>query len=170
MTWVEGCPSLNFSLNGKIYQVSVFCTSCHFQKSYRGSDNGISNLNQYELTLACLQLGSYSLEAASPQQTATDISKREKAGKGALFNPSAVLPTQHSEKLVETKRERKLMEATASFPIPSNLLKQCSHVACGRNLCSSRLKIIRRCENWAADQVPRYKHRRKRDDPSNNMS
>lgn len=123
MTWVEGCPSLNFSLNGKIYQVAVFCTSCRFRQSYRGSDNGISNLNQNEPALACLQLRSYSLEAGSRQQTATDISKREKAGKGALFNPSAVLAMQHDEKLVETKRERKLMEAAASFPIPSNLLK-----------------------------------------------
>lgn len=71
-----------------------------------------------------LQLGGRSL-----QQTAKAVLKREKSGKGAVFHLSAVLVTQHRENLVETKRGGELTAAVAaSFPIPSNLSKQCSHV------------------------------------------
>lgn len=130
MTRAEGGPLLNFGINGELYQAVALCTSCHFQQSYQGSDNGISNLNQYELTLACLQLGSYSLEAASLQETATAISKKEKDGKSAVFYLGAVLVIQHNENLVKTKRDRDFAAAEASFPSPFNLSKQCSHVAC----------------------------------------
>lgn len=56
---------LYFSINRKFYQAVVLCASHHFQQSYRGSDIGLSNLKQYELVLACLQLERYSLEPAS---------------------------------------------------------------------------------------------------------
>lgn len=143
MTRAEGYPSLGFGINVKLYQVTVLCTSCRFGQSYQGSDNGISNLNQYEVALACLQLGSYSLEAASLRDIATAVLKIEKAGKGAVFHLNAVLVMQHNENLLKTKRDKEFTAAAASFPIPSKLSNQCSHVACCRNLCSLSLKIIR---------------------------
>lgn len=118
MTRAEGWPLLNFGINEKLYQAAALCTSCRFWQYYQGSDNGISNLNQYELVLACLRLGSYSLEAATTQKTATAVLKREKCGKGAIFQLSAVLVMQHNENLAETKRDRELTVAAASFSHP----------------------------------------------------
>lgn len=59
------------------------------------------------------------------QQIAKAILKREKSGKGAVFNLSAVLVTQHKE----NQEGWRAQGSNSIFSIPSNLSKQWSHVA-----------------------------------------
>lgn len=130
MTRAEGCPALRFGVTEALSRSSVpYNGRC--RQSYQGSDNGLSNLTQHELALACLRLGSYSLEAASLQETATAARKQVESWKDAVFHLSAVSVMQHKENLVETKRDEEFTAAAAaSAPIPGNLSKQRSHVAC----------------------------------------
>lgn len=70
------------------------------------------------MALACLQLGSYSLEAGISVDC-QGLFKKRTIWRGAVFNLNAVLVTQHKEKrgmVTQPKRDGELTAAVASSP------------------------------------------------------